>query len=110
MATNWPPPGINHVGEFQSSGHTLAIAAGQDVRLKFVASAITATCGTSAGSITFYDGSHNSQSVTVGANSSIRFTGKFLTFSTAANTTAVVEVTNIPSGSYVPPDFADMKH
>lgn len=110
MATHWPPPGINHVPEYQSSGHTLAVAASQDVRLKFVASAITATCGASAGSITFYDGEHNAQAVTVGQHSSIRFTGKFLTFSTAANTTAVVEVTNIPSGSYVPPTFAAMKH
>ena len=38
MGTNWPKPGINHVGEYQVSGHTLAVTgSGNTIFLKYVA-------------------------------------------------------------------------
>ena len=109
MALNWPQSGVNNVAEFQASGHTLAVGASTTVRLKFVASSITVSAGGGAGSVTFYDGSHNSQAFSLASGATARFTGKFLTFATGGNTSALVEVTNIPSGSYNVPDFADMK-
>lgn len=105
MSQSWPKPGVGHVGEYQVSGHVLPVAASTTVNLNYVASSITATAVTSNGSITFYDSSDETGSVTVPAGTSVRFTGKFVKFATAANTTAVVELTNIPASSYTPPRF-----
>ena len=103
MAQNWPRPGVNHTGEYQASGHLIPINGSSDiVKLKFVASSVTFT---EAGTFTIYDGENNpSTAVTVEA--SCRVKGKFLTFKTTGD--AVVEVTNIPSGSYLPPLFTQI--
>ena len=103
MAQHWPRPGVNHVGEFQASGHLIPINGSSDVvKLKFVASSITFT---ENGTFTVFDGENNpSTSVTVAA--ACRIKGKFLTFKTTGD--AVVEITNIPSGSYRPPLFTQI--
>ncbi len=103
MATNWPKPGINHVGEFQTSGHLFPINGSSDiVRLNFVASSITFT---EAGAFTVYDSAHNA-STAVTVEAACRLKGKFLTFKSTGD--AVVEITNIPSGSYIPPLFTQI--
>lgn len=103
MGQNWPTPGVNHVGEYQSSGHLFPVNGSSDiVQLKFVASSITFT---EAGVFTVYDSGHNpSTAITVEA--ACRLKGKFLTFKTTGD--AVVEITNIPSGSYIPPLFTQI--
>lgn len=103
MAQHWPRPGVNHVSEYQASGHLIPINGSSNiVKLKFVASSITFTQN---GSFTVYDGGNNpSTTVTVGA--ACRIKGKFLTFKTTGD--AVVEITNIPSGSYIPPLFSQI--
>lgn len=103
MAQHWPRPGVNHVGEYQASGHLLPIDGSADIiRLKFVASSITFT--ESGGTFTVYDSGHNAKAVTV--STPCRLKGKFLTFSTTKD--AVVEITNIPSGSYNAPLFTEI--
>ncbi len=104
MAQHWPRPGVNHVGEYQASGHLIPIDGSSSiVRLKFVASSITFT--EDGGSFTVYDAQHN-PSTTVTVSKSCRLKGKFLTFKTTKD--AVVEITNIPSGSYNPPLFTQI--
>ena len=104
MAQHWPRPGANHVGEYQASGHLIPIDGSSNVvKLKFVASSITFT--ESGGTFTIYDGENNaSTAVTISAP--CRLKGKFLTFKTTKD--AVVEITNIPSGSYIPPLFTQI--
>ena len=112
MATHWPTPGINHVGEYQMSGHVLPIADTSGTqKLKFVAKAITFTnTNASEQPITFYDSGHNSAAFEIEAGTSIRVEGKFLTFAGHADISALIELTNIPSGSYIPPLFSALKH
>ncbi len=105
MSQSWPRPGIGHVGEYQVSGHVLPVAASTTVNLNYVASSITATASGGAGSITFYDSADETGAISIKDGSSVRLTGKFKKFATGANTTAVVELTNIPASSYVPPRF-----
>ena len=101
MAQHWPRPGVNHVGEYQASGHLIPIEGSSDiVKLKFVASSITFT--ESGGEFTVYDG--GSAPVTI--STPCRIKGKFLTFKTTKD--AVIEITNIPSGSYIPPLFTQI--
>tara|TARA_B100000900_G_scaffold399907_1_gene402979 strand:+ start:1881 stop:2204 length:324 start_codon:yes stop_codon:yes gene_type:complete len=97
-------PGINHVGEYQLSGHLIPIDGSSNiVKLKFVASSITFT--ESGGTFTVYDGEHNA-STAVAVSAPCRIKGKFLTFKTTKD--AVVEITNIPSGSYVQPLYTEI--
>jgi len=104
MATHWPKPGINHVGEFQVSGHTLVITgSAQTIYLKHVASSITVSA-TNDAELTFFDGRHEGMNYTVPADTTTSFKGKFLTFKVPANMDALVEVTNIPSSSYNVPN------
>ena len=106
MGTNWPKPGINHVGEFQSSGHVLPVAASKTINLNYIASSITATASGGPGALTFFDADAGTDAtIVIKEGSSVRFTGKFKKFSTGANTTALVECTNIPATSYTPPRF-----
>ena len=64
MALNWQRPGINHVGEFQSSGHVLAVAgSGSPVLLNYVAKSITFTnAAVGVKVITLYDNGSNAAS------------------------------------------------
>ena len=105
MSQSWPKPGVGHVGEYQVSGHILPVAASKTVNLKFVASSITAVAQGGTGTVTFYDSSDESGALSIKDGSSVRLTGKFVKFATGTNTTAVVELTNIPASSYVPPRF-----
>ena len=112
MGLNWQKPGVNHVGEYQVSGHILPIAATNGIqKLKFVAKAITFT-NTNAGeqTVTFYDSGHTGIAFDVEAGTSIRVEGKFLTFEGHSDISALVELTGIPSGSYTPPAFSTLKH
>lgn len=100
MALHWPKSGVNLVGEFQASGHTLPINGSSNVvKLTHVASSITFT---EAGSFTMYDAESNPSS-TITISAPCKFKGKFLTFKTTGD--AIVEITNIPSGTYNPPLF-----
>ena len=95
MGTNWPKPGLSHVGEDQASGHTSPLTGSANIRyLKYVASSITFM---GAAEFVVYDNEHNaSEACTVAAGST--FKGKFLTFISTKD--CIVELTNIPSGSY----------
>ena len=103
MATNWPnKPGLNHVGEYQQSGHMMPIkGSGNIVTLQYVASSITFT--ESGGTFKVFDNQHTG-SATMTISAPCRVKGKFLTFITSKD--AIVEITNIPSSSYVPPLFS----
>ena len=111
MATSWPKPGINHVGEFQSSGHTFVVTGSSNIiKLKYVASSITlSNCHASDNlDFTVYDSSHQAMAFTVPNDATARFKGKFLTFNVPAGMDALVEITNIPSGSYLPPSGSQL--
>lgn len=96
-------PGINHVGEFQASGHTFVVTGSSNViRLKYVASEITLSA-TSDASFTVYDSSHNGFAFPLKGSTTAHFKGKFITFNVPTNMSALVSLTNIPSGSYIPP-------
>ena len=112
MGLQWQKPGVNHVGEYQASGHILPIANTSGThKLKFVAKAITFTNTNAAEQpITFYDSGHNGAVFEIEAGTSIRVEGKFLTFAGHADISALVELTNIPSASYQPPIFTTLKH
>tara|TARA_A100001011_G_scaffold314493_1_gene332651 strand:- start:546 stop:905 length:360 start_codon:yes stop_codon:yes gene_type:complete len=111
MSSNWPKPGINHVGEFQASGHALAVAAQNDnqtVNLHYVAKSITFTnSDSSAETVKLFDSQGGaSKVISIAGNTSIKIDGKFLKFELVGNNiSAVVEVTNIPSGSYLQPEW-----
>ena len=111
MATNWPKPGINHVGEYQASGHTLVITGSSKIiYLSHVASSITLANTHASNNLNFtvYDSSHEAMGFTVPNDTTVRFTGKFLTFNCPADMDALVEVTNIPSASYLIPSASQM--
>jgi hypothetical protein len=105
MANHWPRSGINHVAEYQASGHVLPVAASKTVNLNYIASSITATAEGGTGGLTFYDSVGQTGAISIKDGSSVRFTGKFKKFATAANTTALVELTNIRADDYTPPRF-----
>lgn len=112
MSIHWPKPGVNHVGEYQVSGHILPIADTSGThKLKFVAKAISFT-NVNAGeqSVTFYDSGHNGVAFKIEAGKTTRVEGKFLTFAGHSDISALVELTGIPSGSYTPPLFSTLKH
>jgi len=110
MATNWPKPGINHAGEYQVSGHTLVITgSSKRIYLSHVASSITlSTVSGSDLNATFYDANHEGLGFTVPSGTTARYKGKFLTFDIPVGMDALVEVTNIPSGSYPVPSRAQL--
>ena len=102
MSFHWPKPGINHVGEYQVSGHTfVATGSNKIIYLNYVASSITMAAIDADRAITFYDPGGAANNFTVPQDTTARFTGKFLTFKVPANASALVEVTNIPSASYI---------
>jgi len=111
MATHWPKPGINHVGEYQVSGHTLVITgSSKTIYLSHVASSITLSNAHASNNLNFtvYDSSHVAMPFTVPNDATARFTGKFLTFNCPLGMSALVEVTNISSASYLIPSASQM--
>ena len=113
MALNWQKPGINHVGEFQSSGHVLVVAqqsGNQTVDLSFVSKAITFTNShaSAAQFVKLYDsGGVSNKDFYIGPGQTVKIDGKFLKFLVDGdNISAVVELTNIPSGSYPQPAWS----
>ncbi len=111
MSFRWPTPGIGHVPEFQASGHTLVITGSSTeiVKLKYVASSIT-VAATAQANLTIYDSSHEGLDFTVPANATARYKGKFLTLKVPDNMSALIELTNIPSGSYTPPIASNLHY
>ena len=102
MGLNWQKPGVNHVGEYQASGHTLPITgSAEKIFLKFVASGITLSA-TADATASFYFGDQT-MNFPLKSSATATFEGKFLTFKVPANMNALVSVTNIPSASYQPP-------
>ena len=104
MGLHWQKPGLNHVGEYQASGHTLPLTGSANIRyLDFVASSITFMA---TAEFIVYDNNHNaSESCTVAAGST--FKGKFLTYK-CNSADHIVELTNIPSSSYVVPNLSTL--
>lgn len=97
MGTHWPKPGMNSVSEYQASGYALPLTGSSGIRyLKYVASSITFT--ESGGEFTVYDSAHNASEAATVTLSGCTFKGKFLTFISTKD--CIVELTNIPSGSY----------
>ena len=113
MGTNWPRPGINHVGEYQASGHIFvqpAAAQNKIVTLNFVAKSITFTNAHASGAqdVLFYD-SDGAATITfsIGASTTVKIDGKFLKFQLAGDDiSAFVELTNIPATGYDQPAFS----
>ena len=105
MSSRWPKPGINHVGEYQASGHTLVMTGSntRTIYLKYVASGITVSAIDADVDVTFFDSDHVARAFTVPIDSTASYKGKFLTFKVGAGADAIVSVTNIPSASYTPP-------
>lgn len=102
MSQSWPKPGVGHVGEYQISGHLMPIkGSANTVTLQYVASSITFT--ESGGTFKVFDHQHTG-SATMTISAPCRVKGKFLTFISTKD--AIVELTNIPSGSYAPPLFS----
>ena len=99
-------PGINHVGEFQAAGHTFVVTGSSDIiTLKYVASGITLSNTHNSNNLDFSVYSNNgvASNFTVPNDATAHFVGKFLTFKVPAGMSALVSLTNIPSGSYIPP-------
>ena len=110
MSLNWQKPGINHVGEFQASGHTLVVTGSSNkTHLKYVASSITLSATADATAI-FYNGSHEAMDFDMKASTTATYKGKLLTFKIPTNMSALVSITNIPSASYDPPNSRQLKH
>lgn len=104
MSIQWQKPGVNHVGEYQASGHTLVVTGSSNkIYLKYVASGMTVSAIDADVDITFYDSDHVAHAFTVPIDTTASYKGKFLTFNVASGADALVSVTNIPSASYAPP-------
>ena len=110
MGINWPKPGLNSTPEYQSSGHVFVVPTSQSDRridLVNVAKAITVNTDDSqatAVQISFYDLDDTKKSVSLEGAGSHRFEIKFIRCEITASSNkvgAVVEVTNIPSASFV---------
>jgi len=112
MSQSWPKPGITHVGEFQASGHTLVLTgSGTTVRLKYVASEAVFSNGSGgSANVTIYDSAHYGEAFTLKTGAVAHFKGKFLTLALDSGVDALVSITNIPSGSYLPPSGSQLKH
>jgi hypothetical protein len=104
MSLHWPKPGPNFVAEYQSAGHVYVhTGSSAAVNLKFLAKSITPIA---TAEIQFFDsGSHTYALSSIPAGT--RFEGKFIKFK--CDVDAVLEVTNIPAGSYLHPLTASMK-
>ena len=111
MATNWPKPGVSHVGEYQASGHALVVTGSANtIYLTHVASAVTVSNHHNADNLNFtiMDSNHEHKQFTVPNDTVARFECKFLTFHVSASMSAIVEVTNIPSASYLIPSASQL--
>ena len=103
MSLNWPKSGVNNVAEFQTSGHTFVVTGSNKIiKLKYVASEITLSA-TSDANFTIYDPNHEAFAFPMKASTTAHFKGKFLTFNVPTNMSALVALTNVPSGSYIVP-------
>lgn len=112
MATHWPTPGINHVGEYQASGHTLILTGSSTiVQLKYVASeGVFSNTSGGAADVTIYDSAHFASAFTLADGATAHFKGKFLTLKVPTGVDAMLAITNIPSASYIIPSGSQLKH
>lgn len=113
MGTNWQRPGINHVGEYQASGHTFVVTGSANIiKLKYVASSITVSSVADQGLLTIYDSSHAATDFRIPSGSCASYKGKFLTFKLepAVETSALISLTNITSASYIPPSGSQLHY
>ena len=102
MGTNWPKPGLNSVGEYQASGYLLPLTGSANIRyLQQVASGISFVADAN---FTVYDETGDDGEGVIAVKQGMIIKGKFLTFKTTKD--AIVEITNIPSASYIPPIFS----
>ena len=107
MSIQWQKPGINHVGEYQSSGHVFVVPTGGgpfNVTLVNVSSAITVYNDNADAQVTFFSKGDVPKTINLESVGQHRFNVKCIKFqltSSAGNVGAVAELTNIPSGSFV---------
>ena len=105
MSSSWPKPGIGHVAEFQAAGYAFCVPTGSGARtvsLKFVSRAITVTAGANNVTVEFFaDDGTSSTFKFDGGPGTARFEVKCKKFALAGggNSSAVVEMTNIPADS-----------
>ena len=104
MSIHWPKPGMNSVSEYQASGYILPLTGSSNIRyLKYVASSITFMADTT---FSVYDNSHDDGEGLINVKAGTRVKGKFLTYKCGNH--HIVEMTNIPSASYVMPNLSTM--
>ena len=115
MSLHWQKPGVNHVGEYQASGHAFVMpdsTTDREVNLKYVASAVTVTCTGAGDTITFYDGEGVARSIDLSAAGTYTFNVKFVRLGLTGSSTnamgAVIALTNIPAASYEPSKWGSM--
>ena len=110
MGTNWPKPGFNSTPEYQSSGHVFVVPSStnnQRIDVVNVAKAITVNTDNAESNpaqISFYDLDDTRKTIDLEGAGSHRFEIKFIRCEITAssnNVGAIVEVTNIPSASFV---------
>jgi len=104
MGTNWPKPGINHVGEYQASGYLLPLSGSTNIRyLQQVASGISFL---DDGNFTVFDETGDDGEGVRAIKSGMFIKGKFLTYT--CTVPHIVEMTNIPAASYAAPTLASL--
>ena len=108
MAINWPKPGITHVGEYQSSGHTYVLAndtSARTVNLNYLSSEITVIANADGAVITFEDIDNNTRAITLpkGSHTFKIKCKKFVT--NTVSMSVIVACTNIDAKTYHPPTF-----
>ena len=105
MSASWPKPGIGHVAEYQAAGYAFCVPSGtgaRTVNLEFVSRAITVSASANNVTVEFFADDNSSSTYTfVGGAGTARFEVKCKKFALggAGNSSAVVELTNIPADS-----------
>ena len=108
MSQSWPNPGVRHVGEYQSSGHTFVLANGsvaRTVNLHYLSSELTVIANADGATVTFTDGGGNTRAITVpkGSHTFRIKCKKFVTNTTSMS--VIVACTNIKSTEYTAPVY-----
>tara|TARA_B100000674_G_scaffold497387_1_gene530988 strand:- start:1423 stop:1779 length:357 start_codon:yes stop_codon:yes gene_type:complete len=114
MGLHWQKPGLNHVGEYQASGHAFVVptsSGNQRIDLDFVASGVTVFNSNAGAKITFFDSNNLEKHVNLEAVGSHTINVKFIRMQltgSSGNTGAICQLTNIPAGDFVTLPHATM--
>ena len=114
MGTHWPKPGLNHVGEYQASGHAFAVPGGtgnKRIDLDFVASGVTIINANAGAKVTFFDANGLDKDILLSPVGTHQFNVKFIRLQltgSGGNISAVCQLTNIPAADFVTLPYASM--